>query len=226
MYCLVDCSNITNISFAVFVKMLKDKNGDDYAITENDIGFFWHLFVHKIKDYFITYKDIVFCFEGRNSTGWRKSVYPPYKANREERKDNPDYKLIGTCYKQVEEFLSLFHCKTMRVDNCEADDVIYSLSEYLTKKGEEVNIVSSDKDLVQIINYFDGVSVYNPIKKTMQSKDENILLEQAICGDSSDNTSGVQGIGQKTLEKMLADKTVWAKKMTKENDAVYKNILK
>src|SRR5574344_211216 len=226
MYCLVDASNVVNIAYSVFVRLEQKNNGPDYVVKEGDLGFFWHLFMHDVKDYFTSYSDLVFCFEGMNSTAWRKSVYPLYKANRAARKEDPNYALLPKVYGQVEEMLSLFHCKTMRVENCEADDDIFALSEHLSKAGEQVMIVSSDKDLVQIMNYFDGVHVYSPIKKTNQAKDENILLEKAICGDSSDNIAGVHGIGPKTLEKMLADKAVWAKKMTPENVDTYESILK
>lgn len=226
MVCIIDGSNYVNISYSIFIRMEQEKNGKDYVIKEEDLGFFWHLFIMKIKDFFTSYKELVFCFEGLNSTKWRKEVYPLYKENRAQRKEDPNYKFLPQIYKQTEEFLSLFHCKVMRVEDCEADDCIYALSEIYTKKGDQVLIASSDKDLVQIMNYFEGVTVYSPIKRVNQQKDENILLEKAICGDSSDNISGVHGVGPKTLEKMLSDKAVWNKKMTPENMQVYKTILK
>lgn len=234
MVCLVDNSNIINISYAVFVKTLKDKNGPDYVIKESDLGMFWHLYVHKIKDYLTTYKELVFCSEGHNSTVWRKNKYPLYKENRKERAENPDYNFIKKCYEDCDKFLKLFHCKVMRVENCEADDVIYKLTEYYTSKGEEVNIVSSDKDLTQMCSYFDGVSVFNPMSNVnkritpvtnSENCNKNIILEKAIVGDSSDNIKGLPGIGQKTFEKMLEDKILWNKKMTQDNQILFETIL-
>lgn len=234
MVCLVDNSNIINISYAVFVKTLKDKNGPDYVIKESDLGMFWHLYVHKIKDYLTTYKELVFCSEGHNSTVWRKNKYPLYKENRKERAENPDYNFIKKCYEDCDKFLKLFHCKVMRVENCEADDVIYKLTEYYTSKSEEVNIVSSDKDLTQMCSYFDGVSVFNPMSNVnkritpvtnSENCNKNIILEKAIVGDSSDNIKGLPGIGQKTFEKMLEDKILWNKKMTQDNQILFETIL-
>lgn len=225
LYSLVDTSNIINISYSVFLKNQLDKNGKDYIIKEDDLGLFWHLFVRKISSFFTTYKNNIFCFEGLNSTKWRKEVYPPYKANREARKSDPNYEFISKIYQDTEKLLSMFPCKTLRVENCEADDCIYVMSKYLTEQENEVIICSGDKDLIQIKNFFDGVEVYNPIKKISQKENKNILLEKSICGDKSDNILGLPRIGEKTLEKMLNDKVLWNTKMTPENLELFENIM-
>lgn len=234
MICLVDNSCIINICYASFVGILHDKNGPDYTIKEEDLGLYWHLYMKKIKDYFVNYKNIIFCGEGHNSTKWRKEKYPLYKENRKTRAENPDYDFIKDCYNQSEEFLSLFHCKHIRVENCEADDVIYKLSEYYTQKGEQVTIISSDRDLTQMCTYFDGVSVYNPLSSlnkkitpviNSENCNKDILLEKAIVGDSSDNIKGIPRIGEQTFKKMIADKELWNKKMTPENQKLVETIL-
>lgn len=237
MICLVDASNIFFIAFAIFKRMMQEKNNDpEYLIKEDDIGFFWHLLVKKITPYLSSYDNIVFCFEGLHSTAWRKSKYPLYKENRASAKSDENYtnwvpKLIGN----FESFLKLFHCKTIRVDNCEADDVIYKLSEYFTSSGEQVNIISSDKDLTQICGFFDGVTVFNPMSSvnkkcvattTAENYNKNIITEKAIVGDPSDNIKGIPRCGKKTLEKMLADKLEWNKVMNKGDSAkLYETIL-
>lgn len=234
MICLIDNSNILNIQFASFISILKQKNGDDYRIKEEDLGLFWHLYMKKCKDFFTTYRDLIFCGEGHSSTRWRKERYPLYKENRTQRAENPDYDLIKKCYNDVDDFLRLFHCKSIRVENCEADDVIYRLTEYFTGQGEQVNIISSDKDLTQLCVYFDGVTVYNPmstlnsrIKPVTDSENcnPNIILEKAIVGDPSDNIKGIPRIGKQTFEKMLSDKELWSKKMTPENQKLMETIL-
>ena len=234
MICLVDNSNLINISYASFVNILKDKNGQDYVIKEEDLGLYWHLYMKKIKDYLATYKDIIFCGEGHNSTKWRKEHYALYKENRKDRADNPDYAFIGKCYKEADNFLKMFHCKHIRVDNCEADDVIYKLTEYYVNKDEQVKIISSDKDLTQMCTYFDGVEVYNPLSSlnkkikpitNSENCNNNIILEKAIVGDPSDNIKGIPRIGKQTFEKMLTDKELWNKKMTQENREIFERIL-
>lgn len=95
-------------------------------------------------------------------------------------------------------------------DKVEGDDVI---SNYVKNKkdNEKIVIVSSDKDLTQLIS--DTVIVFNPRKKEFITKDdavekigilpENIVLEKMICGDASDNIKGVKGVGNDTLIKLF-----------------------
>lgn len=223
MVCCVDASNIFFITWSVFVKDQKMKNGDDYVIKEEDLGLFFHMVVRKFMDYIVSYKDCIFCFEGEHSTSWRKEVWPPYKQNRNH--DDPNYKWVGPLMEQVYDFLSLFHTKCLKVPYCEGDDSIYQVCKYYSEKGEEVKIISSDKDLSQMMNFFDTVSQYNPIKRANVEKNENILLEKALIGDPSDNIKAFKGIGPKTFEKMLEDKQLWNKKMTPENQEVYDTVM-
>jgi len=95
-------------------------------------------------------------------------------------------------------------------ENVEGDDII---AYYVKNKkpNEKVVIVSSDKDLTQLIS--DTVIVYNPRLKDFITKDnsvekigithENVVLEKILCGDASDNIKGVKGIGETTLIKLF-----------------------
>ena len=95
-------------------------------------------------------------------------------------------------------------------ENVEGDDII---AYYVKNKkpNEKVVIVSSDKDLTQLIS--DTVIVYNPRLKDFVTKDnsvdkigithENVVLEKILCGDSSDNIKGVKGMGEATLLKLF-----------------------
>lgn len=95
-------------------------------------------------------------------------------------------------------------------ENVEGDDII---AYYVKNKkpNEKVVIVSSDKDLTQLIS--DTVIIYNPRMKDFVTKDnsiekigithENVVLEKILCGDASDNIKGVKGIGETTLIKLF-----------------------
>jgi len=95
-------------------------------------------------------------------------------------------------------------------ENVEGDDII---AYYVKNKkpNEKVVIVSSDKDLTQLIS--DTVIVYNPRMRDFVTKDnsvekigithENVVLEKILCGDASDNIKGVKGIGETTLIKLF-----------------------
>ena len=229
MVCLVDGSNLFFITWSAFKKMMCEKNHDfNYVIKDEDLGLFYHMLFKKTKDYLTTYKNIVFAFEGKHSTAWRKQKYPLYKENRTASKEDPNYKFVGPLINDYKDLLKSFHCKVMEVENCEGDDVIYKLSEYFTSKDEQVNIVSSDRDLTQICGFFDGVSVYNPMSQinskcvavtTAENYNKNIILEKAIVGDNSDNIKGLPRCGEKTFEKMLEDKDEWNKQMSKGDNA-------
>ena len=224
MIACIDFSNIFFIVWSMFVKDQKEMNGSDYVITEDDTGLFFHMIVRKMMEYLTTYKDVVLCFEGQHSTQWRKKQFPMYKENRKH--DDPNYKWVSPLMEQCYDFFSLFHTKCLKVDYCEGDDEIYQTCKYYAEQGEQVRVVSSDKDLSQMMNYWDTVSQFNPIKKALIEKNENILIEKALVGDPSDNIKAFKGLGPKTMEKMLADKEVWNKKMTPENLELYDTVMK
>lgn len=226
MICCIDTSNIFFIAFGAFTRDKLKENGDDYVLTQDDLGLFYHMFIRKIMPYITSYKNIVFCFEGEHSTSYRKSVYPPYKENRKATKDSPNYKFVPELMENVISLLRMFNGKVLKVPYCEGDDCIYQTCKYYTEKGEQVRVVSNDKDLTQLMNYFEGVSQYNPIKMMDLEKNENVLLEKVIVGDTSDNIGGIPKIGAKTFEKMMNDKELYAKKMTPENLAIMENISK
>ena len=74
--------------------------------------------------------------------------------------------------------------------------------------------------------YPENVSQYNPVKQESVEKNENILLEKALVGDTSDNIKAFKGLGPKTFEKMMADKEVWNKKMTAANQQMLETVMK
>ena len=97
-------------------------------------------------------------------------------------------------------------------ENVEGDDIV----SYIVQNkhpGDKVVIVSSDKDLTQLIS--DTVVIYNPrtkgfITETNSSEvlgitHKNVVLEKMLCGDASDNIKGVKGIGQTTLIKLFPE---------------------
>lgn len=226
MKCLVDGSNLVFICWSVAKTQLKKEKGDDFEMTEESVPFFYHVLLRKFFPIFSVYKDVIIAMEGRNSTAYRKNIYPGYKENRKKRDDEKEYILLKSLFPKIEALLNLFHCKVIAVDNCEGDDVIYALTKKYTELGEEVLVISSDGDFKQLLNFFEGVQVYTPMFKKYLEKNENILMEKAIIGDASDSIPGLAGIGKKTLEKMLEDRSLWIKKMTPDNERIYETLLK
>src|SRR5690606_39218647 len=95
--------------------------------------------------------------------------------------------------------------------NFEADDLIATYTVEARKKGMEVIIVSSDKDLMQLVG--DGVRMYDAMKQRdigpeqVQEKfgvaPDKVLDVLSLIGDSSDNVPGVPGIGPKTAAELI-----------------------
>ena len=215
--------NVLFINFYVTQSELRKQGKDEF--TEDDIPFFFHFLFNKMNTFFSTYGKLDICWDGSQSLEWRRSIYPDYKRNRDKRKSENSYKTLMSTIPKVSEGLWNYPCRQITVARVEADDIIYALSERY--KDEEITIISSDKDLVQICNFFDRVTVFNPIKFRTTELNENIIEEKAVCGDASDNIPGLYRVGIKTFEKMLADHNLWAKKISeKNNKEIFEKFLK
>ena len=138
---------------------------------------------------------------------FRNEIYEFYKANR---KETPQELIdqIPTIKVACEKFGFL----NVEESGFEADDIIASYVHLLKGKGYNINIVSSDKDLMQLLS-IEGVTIFDPIKKKyIEEKDvmnkfgvssSNVLDILSLTGDSSDNIPGVPGIGPKTAANLI-----------------------
>ena len=140
---------------------------------------------------------------------FRHDIAPDYKGGRKETPEE----LKGQ-FQLVREMLDGYHIPYLEYDDIEADDIIGSLAK---KYKIETYILSSDRDMLQLID--DTTSVY-VMKKGMSDiaqMDEKALMEEwglkpyqiidykGLAGDSSDNIKGVEGIGDKTAIKLLTE---------------------
>ena len=137
---------------------------------------------------------------------FRSQLYPEYKANRP-----PAPEEIVVQFPLVERVLQAFKVPTVRCEGYEADDVIATLAMDAKQRGFAVVIVSSDKDLMQLVG--PQVALLDTMKNKRIGAAE---VEQkygvrpaqlgdwlALVGDSSDNVPGVPGVGAKTATKLL-----------------------
>ncbi|WP_051609512.1 DNA polymerase I [Fodinicurvata fenggangensis] len=138
---------------------------------------------------------------------FRNDIYDDYKANRPE----PPEDLIPQ-FPIIREATRAFGLPCLELENYEADDIIATLARRGREAGIRVTIVSSDKDLMQLVT--DGVDMLDPIKGTpigpeqVQEKfgvtPDKVVEVQALAGDSVDNIPGVPGIGLKTAAELIA----------------------
>ena len=137
---------------------------------------------------------------------FRNDIYPEYKAQRPPPPDDliPQFAL-------VREATEAMNVPAIQMENYEADDLIATYATQAAERGMDVTIVSSDKDLMQLVN--DRVSLWDGMKdKTIGAAEvhekfgvgpEKVIEVQALAGDSVDNVPGVQGIGIKTAAQLI-----------------------
>jgi 5'-3' exonuclease len=152
---------------------------------------------------------VVVFWDGDSNSSVRKSLYPPYKANR--RQDMNEYKYESYLYQQsrVKQYLEEIFVRQVEMVNNEADDLMAFYTQIAT--DEDIIIFSADKDLTQLIS--ERVTIYSPISKQYYKNGDmitinkvdiphyNVLLTKIFTGDKSDNISGIEGLGEKTLIK-------------------------
>jgi DNA polymerase-1 len=137
---------------------------------------------------------------------FRDRIYPAYKANRPE----PPEDLIPQ-FALVREATDAFSICRIEQEDYEADDLIATYAREAVKDGARVTIVSSDKDLMQLVN--DKVEMFDPmrerpiraaeVKEKFGVGPDKVIDVQALCGDSVDNVPGVPGIGVKTAAELI-----------------------
>ncbi|MBA3757964.1 DNA polymerase I [Candidatus Saccharibacteria bacterium] len=153
----------------------------------------------------------------------RVEMYPEYKAGRKPAP--PDF------YTQIpilHQLLGAFGWPLYELDDYEADDIMGTLAVQAEKKGLETLLITSDLDMLQLINHdvkvfalkrgFSNIEEFHPesFEKKYGIKAEQFLDLKALKGDSSDNIPGVPGIGEKTALELL--------KSYGTLDGVYKNL--
>lgn len=218
MKTIIDYMNVMMINFSVAKSQATKEKG---SFTEEDVGLFYHKVLDSVISNVRDYGQIIFADEGRGSLDWRRSIYPDYKANR---KHDESWQVFRDHLKDVGELVSYFPTKKISVNGAEADDVMYALATYFADAGEDVLVITGDRDIAQLVNYSDKIRVYSPTLRIFREKQPNLILEKAIVGDPSDNIPGIPRIGIKTFEKALQDKSIWDAKIQPNIEIVNKFI--
>ena len=150
----------------------------------------------------------------------RYELLPEYKATRRINEDDPKYAELQKFFKQKNEIVELlstrFPVSVVRHGTSECDDTIYNLIKYSSTKTS-LTVVSNDSDFIQLLQEFNHVKIWNPMKKQYVVAPENYdyVTWKSLRGDGSDNIPGIPGVGDKTaanlasnpdkLSKFLAD---------------------
>ena len=170
----------------------------------NAVFGFTNMLVKLIEDYQEDKMIVVFDAARKN---FRNTIYKEYKANRGETPEDliPQFELIRECVKS-------FNIPQIEIEGYEADDLIATFTKTASLKKIQSLIVSSDKDLMQLVNQ--NVSMLDPMKnKTIGINEvvekfgvepEKVIYVQALTGDKVDNIPGAPGIGPKTASELIS----------------------
>ncbi|MFH1202483.1 MAG: DNA polymerase I [Candidatus Omnitrophota bacterium] len=153
---------------------------------------------------------IAVCFDVSKET-FRKKEYSDYKINRPPTPD-----ALSSQFPVIKEIISYYKFRCLEKEGFEADDVIATLVERLKDEDVDIFIVSSDKDILQLVNK--NVFVLNPFKdKEGPLYNTEAVRERfgitpgeipdliSLMGDASDNIPSVRGIGEKTAGELIKE---------------------
>lgn len=211
------------------------------------IGGIYH-FIDTLRRTFEIYHldKIVVFWDGENGSSQRRQIYHLYKENRrgriktEEEVDNYNYQR-----NRIKQYLEELYVRQGEFENCETDDCI---AYYVQNSNNETKIVySSDGDLTQLVS--ENTQIYNPSHRKLYSANDtiiyshepihidNVKLVKMLCGDPSDNISGIKNMGLKRLltlfpeirtQPVKVEDVIERTNLLLENDKnnwLYKNIL-
>ena len=143
-----------------------------------------------------------------SSKTFRNEIFPEYKANRDAPPEDlrPQFGLIRQATRA-------FNLPCIETEGFEADDLIATYAKQASDVGADVTIISSDKDLMQLVS--PNVIMYDTMKDRRVGVDEvyekfgvgpeKMIDLQSLSGDSTDNIPGVPGIGPKTAAQLLEE---------------------
>jgi len=164
---------------------------------------FTQMLIKLLNDYDAPYLAVVFDPPGGS---FRNDIFEDYKANRDAPPDDliPQFPLVRDATRA-------FDIPALEAKGYEADDLIAAYATRAKELGKKVVIVSSDKDLMQLVD--EDIRMLDPMKNKWIGVDEvvekfgvppsKVTDVQALAGDSTDNIPGVPGIGIKTAAQLI-----------------------
>jgi DNA polymerase-1 len=149
------------------------------------------------------YIGVVFDAPGRT---FRDALFERYKANRRATPDE-----LAAQFPLVLEVVAAFALRSLVIPGVEADDVIATVAERATAQSTEVVVVTSDKDLMQIVS--DHVQLWDTmhdrrwdrqaVRQRLGVEPEQVVEAMGLMGDPIDNIPGIRGIGEKTAAALI-----------------------
>ncbi len=169
----------------------------------NAVYGFCNMLVKLLDDTEADYLAVI--FDSARKT-FRNDIYPDYKANR----GAPPEELVPQ-FPLIRDATRAFNVSAIEAPGFEADDIIATYARAAAARGDEVTIVSSDKDLMQLVDenitLLDPISYerisFDAVRKKFGVAPDKVVDVQSLAGDSTDNVPGVPGIGIKTAAELI-----------------------
>ena len=200
---LVDGSGYIFRAFHALPPLTRPSDGLPVGAVHGFAAMLWKLLVETKAAEAPTHLAVI--FDASEKT-FRNEIYQEYKAHRPPAPEElvPQFPLIR-------EAVGAFNVACIEQLGYEADDLIATYAKQVVDAGGDVTIVSSDKDLMQLVR--PGVVMWDGMKNKKIGRDEvfekfgvapeKVVDVQALAGDSTDNVPGVPGIGVKTAAELI-----------------------
>ena len=200
---LVDGSGYIFRAYHALPPLTRPSDGLPVGAVHGFCGMLWKLLRETGELSPPTHLAVIFDYSART---FRNDLFDGYKANRPELPEDliPQFPLIRDAVKA-------FNVACIEMEGYEADDLIATYAIQALQAGADVTIVSSDKDLMQLVR--PGIRMYDTMKNKVIGEAEvlerfgvppsKVIEVQALMGDSTDNVPGVPGIGVKTAALLI-----------------------
>jgi DNA polymerase I len=200
---LIDGSGYIFRAYHALPPLTRKSDGLPVGAVQGFCNMLWKLLEEKSGAKKATHLAVIFDHSGKT---FRNDFYPEYKAHRPEAPADlrPQFGLIRQATRA-------FNVACVEMENFEADDLIATYTRQAVEAGATVRIVTSDKDLMQLVK--PGVMLLDTMKDKEISDAEvlekfgvtpdKVIEVQALAGDSVDNVPGVPGIGLKTGAELI-----------------------
>ena len=200
---LIDGSAFIFRAYHALPPLTRKSDGLPVGAVSGFVNMIWKMVEDNKGDDAPTHVAVVF---DKGSHTFRNNLYDLYKANRVEMPEDLRPQIPLT-----REATRAFNIACLEQEGFEADDIIATLACKARDAGGRVTIVSSDKDLMQLVG--DGVEMFDAMKNARIDREgveakfgvppEKVVDVQALAGDSVDNIPGAPGIGIKTAALLI-----------------------
>ena len=202
---LIDGSGYIFRAYHALPPLTRPSDGLPVGAVHGFCQMLWKLLRDANDEYEPTHLAVIFDYSG---TSFRNDIYPQYKAHRPPAPEDlvPQFPIIRDATRA-------FNVACIEKEGFEADDLIATYTAQAVEAGGDVTIVSSDKDMMQLVQ--PGVIMVDTMKNKRVGPDQvkerfglgpdKVIDIQALAGDSSDNVPGVPGIGVKTAAQLISE---------------------